>query len=814
MTMWESVLLDLRFGLRVLRRQPAFTTVAVLTLAVGIGANTAIFSVVHAVLWRPLPFGDPDSIVAIGEERPREGRLHGPVSPADFFDWRRDGRSFAGMAAWNSTSLNMSDGPEPERLRGMAVTARFLGVLGVMPTLGREFREEEESVGRHRVVILSDGLWRRALGADAAIVGRIVMLDGRPHEIVGVLPASFWWPGSPDFLVPLALSDHDRQLRAAHFLRVVGRLAPSVPLEQGRREMGVIGRRLADANPIENAHHAPNVQPLHDVLVGDTRVALLVLVGAVTLVLLIACANVATLLLARANGRQKELAVRAAMGATRGRSIRQSVVESMLLASLGGAAGLVIAVVWTGILRTLLPVRFAVLPGVMDIGLDGPMLLAAIGASCATGLAFGAVPAGAAAGWGIGLALNAESRGGIGHARTGRFRAALVVAEVALSLVLLVSAVLLMVSFRNLTSVRPGFRPEQVTTAQLSIPPSRYPAHPQVTAFYTTVFDRLRALPGVRQVAAASAPPFTGLDARLNLEIRHRLVLPTGPVRAHPRLVSEDYFAAMGIPLIEGRPFTRRDDGTAGNVVIVNEAAARRYWPGEAPLGHQISLGEPTRWMTVVGIVGNVRHDSLDAEPQPEAYIPQAQGFTALGTMLERTMTIVLWADAEPAVLAPLIRGVVRSIDPHQPVGVVLPMDELIARSVAPRRLNYVLLATFALVAVALTAAGLYGVMAYLVGQRTREIGVRMALGATRRQVLALVLGQAGSMALAGIGIGIAGALALTRVLASLLFGVSATDPLIYTTVSGVLALVVLISVAVPSSRATRVDPIVALRGD
>ena len=816
--MWDSLRQDLGFGVRMLRRQPGFTVVAVIALALGIGANTAIFSVVDAVLWRPLPYPRADRVMAVAEQRPRESRWFGPVAPADYFDWRRDNHSFSAMAAYTvmpaagAYAYNLTGVGEPERVRPLEVSPAFLSVIGVTPAFGRDFRAEEETVGRHRVVLLSDALWRRRFGADPSIVGRTVAFDGNAFEIVGVLPAHFWWPTRPDVVVPLALADRDRALRAAHFLDVVGRLRDDVSSAQAREDLRMIGARLSQAYPLENANHAPNLRPLRDALVGDVRQALLVLLVAVAFVMVIACANVATLLLARAAGRQKELSVRRAVGATRSRGVQQMLTESLVVAFAGAVAGLLVAAWGLAAFRSILPAQFAGLPGIAGVGIDGRVLIAALALSAVTGLVFGVVPALVASDQRIGVALNEETRSSSGSARARRFRSALVVAELALSLVLLAGAGLLVVSFNNLINVSPGFQPAQLVITRVTLPAARYGEHARTVAFFDALYERLRAAPGVQRIAATTSLPFEGPDSRLSLAIEHRTGQSPFPVRAHPRIVSTDYFQTMGIPLVRGRAFTDHDTESSGDVVVINEAAARRYWPNEDPIGRRISLGAATEWREIVGVVGDTRHEGLGADADPAAFLPQRQGFFNLGTGFERTITLVIRTGSDAASLISLLRTSVASIDPQLPIGIVRPMDDVIGDSVAPRRLNFVLVSMFAFVAVVLTAAGLYGVMAYLVAQRTREIGVRMALGATRSQVLALMFRQAGAMTGLGIGLGVAGALLLTKSMTSLLFGVGAADPLVYIGVSALLAVVALVAVAVPSSRATRIDPLLALR--
>jgi putative ABC transport system permease protein len=808
----DSFRRDVIFSVRLLRRQPSFTIVALAALALGIGANTAIFSVVDAVLWRPLAYADADRIMSVAEQRPREGRLYGAVSPADFFDWRRAATSFTAMAAFNPGAFNLTGVGEPERVRSLAISPGFLDALALPPVMGRGFRADEEMFGRHRVVLLTDAFWRRSFGGAPEIVGRTVTFDGNPYEVIGVLSPKFWWPTPADVLVPLALTDHDRQLRGAHFLWVIGRLRPGVSEQAAREELSIIGNRLETAYPEENTGHGPSLRRMREDWVGDVRTALLVLLGAVGCVLLIACANVATLLLARAAVRQKELSVRRAVGATRGQLVRQLLTESLVMSFMGGVIGLLAGGWGLAAFKTLLPAQFSELPGIDQMGIDGRVLIAAVAASAATGVIFGVLPALVASDQHITMALHEESRGGTGGVRARRLRSGLVVAELAFSLVLLAGAALLIVSFRNLVDVSPGFRSEQLAIVRLSLPASRYGEPTRAVAFYEEVMSRLRATPGVLRVATTSAPPFTGLDARLDLEIERRTVELDRPVRAHPRLVSSDYFSTLGVRVIRGRAFTDRDDAAAQPVSVINEAAARRYWPNADPIGRRISLGGPTRWMEIVGIVSDVRHMSLDLEPEPEAFIPMRQGFTPLGEGLGRSLTLMVRTTGDPLATAPALRAVVTAIDPQQPLGLMRSMDDLIAESVGAQRLNFVLVSAFAVVALLLTAAGLYGVMAYLVAERTREIGVRMALGATPRQVVAMVLGQAGTMMAVGIVIGVGGSMLMSRAIGSLLFGVSALDPRIYLAVTLLLAVVALSAAAVPSLRATRIDPLVAIR--
>ncbi len=803
----ESLRQDVHLGVRMLRRYPGFTATAVAALALGIGPNTAIFSLADAVLWRPLPYRDSDGLVALTEERPREGQFLGPVSPADFVDWR-EARSFAQVAAYESRALNLTGDGTPQKVSALAVTAGFLESLRVAPALGRSFIRDEEEPGRHRSVILSDGLWRRRYAAAPDVVGRTIHLDAVPYEVTGVLPPGFWWTSTPELLVPLALTAEERQVRALHYLQLVARLAPGVSLAAAKAEMAALGAALQERHPDTNTGHGPHALPLHDRLVSDVRPTLVMLVGSVGLVLAIACANVAILLLARGSARQKEMAIRMAIGAGRGRLMRQLVVESLLLACVGGGAGVLLASWGCEALRAFLPAQFAALPGLGRVGLDGRALGAALALTLAAGLLTGAASAGSASDHRLLLSLAHDSRASTGG-RTG-VRRAFVVAELALSLVLLVGTGLMLVSLHRVLDVRPGFEPRSLVVAGITLPRSRYGEHPQIVGFYESVLERVRPAPGVFDAAVVTALPLSGSDARLAFQIEGRDGRSPVPVRAHPRLVSPSYLQTMGIPLLRGRYLDAHDAPGSEDVVIVNEATARRFWPGEDPVGRRInfSFGEP-RWLRIVGVVGDIKHRGLEADANPEAYLSYLQSSFASQA---RGMTIVVRGEGELAALAGLVRGAIAAADPEQPAPAVRPMADLIAQSVAPRRLNLGLLAAFALIALALTAEGLYGVMAYLVLQRTREIGVRMALGASSGHVVALVLRQLGTMALLGIVLGVVLALGLSRFLASQVFGITVTEPTVYLATSGLLLAEVLAAVVIPVRRAVRVDPLIALR--
>jgi putative ABC transport system permease protein len=611
-------------------------------------------------------------------------------------------------------------------------------------------------------------------------------------------------------VVPLALGPNQRRLRVIHTFQVIARLRPDTSLDRARTGMAAIGDQLAERYPTENTGHAPYVLPIRQTLVGEARPALLILLGAVAVVLLIACVNVSTLLMARATARRGELAIRVAIGAGRGRLVRQLLTESVLLALIGGSTGVVLASWMVRAVPQILPARLFGLPGLDRVAVDARILVMALAATFATSALFGLLPAMAATRERASSALNDEGRSGMASTHVRRIRAVLVVAEMALSVVLLVAAGLLLVSFRHLLDVAPGFQTDNVLTMRVTLPGAKYGDAPRVTHFFEPLLDRIRSMPGVESAGAVTLLPFASGDSRSGFLIENRAAPSSIPVRAHPRLVTPDYLATMRIPLIRGRYLTERDGEGAPEVVVINETTARRFWPGEDPVGHRISFQfDRPRWLQIVGIVGDIKHQRLDVDANPEAYLPYLQSGNAADA---RGMTVVVRAHAGAATLGPLLRSAVRELDADQPVGAIREMESLVGESVAPQRLNMLLLSAFACVALALTAAGLYGVMAYLVAQRTHEIGVRMALGASRGNVLALMLRQVGSMTLAGIAIGVAGALALARSLTTMLFGVSASDPVVYVAVSVLLATVALLAVAIPSSRATRVDPLGALR--
>ncbi len=800
----EDLMQDLRYGLRTMRKSPGFTVVAVLTLALGIGANTAIFSVVSAVLLRPLPYSEPDKLVMLWERHIREGSNNNAVAPADFRDLRARNQVFTNIAAMFVISLNLSGGNEPERVTTGLVSASFFEVLGIKPMLGRGFLAEEEQAGRNRVVIMNHDLWQRRFGADSNIVGRRISLNGVSFEVVGVLPPSFRFPNEELALwLPLDANAQEMQTRLNHILSVYARLKPGVTLSQARAEMERIGAQLRQEYPQENDNHTAFVVPLREELAGDLRRPLLILFAAVGLVLLIACANVTNLQLIRAVARQKELAVRVALGAGRWRIARQLLTESALLAALGGMMGMWLAWWSVGPFTSLLPKGILHVTGVqLDLRVFGFTLTISLLTSVLSGLA---------------ALLQASSvklndtlkEGGRGAGNTHqRTRSAVVVVEVALAIVLLIGAGLLIRSFWKLQGVSPGFAPQNALTAQIVLPSARYREPDQRARFFQQLSEQVRALPGVQAVGAISILPLGGGWSRTSIAIEGRAemtnLLPQARPRIHPRTVTPDYFQALGIPLLNGRFLTSKDDSNAPLVALINQTAAQRYWPGQDPLGHRVQIGGGAPWREVIGIVGDVKDQGLDQEINPEVYFAWAQDPQRDGTLVVRGQNV--------ASLAPALRNQVQQLDKDLPLSNLRLLEDVIEGSIAAPRSYALLLALFAGMALTLAGVGIYGVMAYGVTQRTHELGVRMALGAQTRDVLWLALKQGLRLTLLGVALGLAAAWGLTRWLKKMLFEVSATDPLTVVFVTVFLVGVALLACWIPARRAAKVDPLIALK--
>ncbi len=799
---------DLRHSLRVLRRAPGFSAVVVSVLALGIGANTAIFSVVNAVLLRPLPYRDADRLVLLRETL--KDRFAGVTVP-NFVDWREQNQVFAEIAARERATFTLTGRGDAERVPGVRVTHSYFPMIGVAPLHGRLLLPEDDVAGAAPVAMLGEGLWRRRFGGDKDAVGRRIDLDGRSHILVGVLPAGFEIPGGAEELwVPLALGPEDLRATGSHRLSAIARLKPGLGLARAAEDMKGIARRLESVRPHSNQGWSVDVGPLHERLVENARPSVLLLSAAVGLVVLVACANVANLLLARAARRQREIAVRAAIGASRARLLRQLLAESLLLALLGGAAGLLAAFWGTDLLLLLLP---GGIPRLSEVRLDGAVLGFTLLLSLVTGALFGLAPAFHASKATVRDSLKEGSRGaGTGRA-SERLRGALMVSEIALALLLLAGAGLLGRSFLRLQAVAPGFLTDDLLALQMALPASRYADGRQVCAFYDQVLEKAAALPGVAAVAATSHLPIGSGGFSLSVFAEGAPARPSSDVpTAFYRAVTPNYFQALGIRIARGRAFDARDRAGAPRVAIVNATMARLLWKDD-PIGKRFTLDDDEKApLEVVGVVSDVRHFGLDNEPRPELHIPYLQAPEIFWRWNNRSLTVVMRGSVESASLAPAVRAAVGALDNDLPVYNVRTMEAVIAASVAARRASLLLVSVFACVALLLASVGLYGVVSYSVSQRTHEFGVRMALGAGEADLLRLVLGRGVKLAAAGLLLGLAGALALSRLLSTMVFGISARDPLTLAAVGALLLFVALLASYLPARRAARVDPVTALR--
>lgn len=818
----NHLLQDIRYAFRMLRRNPGFATAVVLALALGIGANTMIFSVLNGVLLRPLPYKEPDRLVLINETNVRRELPRTPASPPDFTDWQAQQQVFENIGAYSSGKYNLTGRDLPQTLQGQRVSANLFNLLGVNPTLGRAFLPEEYRSEGSRVVILSYGLWQRSFGSDKGVIGQPLNMNGVSYMVVGVMPAGLVFPPPipsdqseqaqiGELWTPLVFDDVEKQARQFRFLRVLGRLKPGVSVAQAQAEMSTIASRLEQGYPKTNTGWGVRVASLHKDIVAKVRPALLILFGAVGLILLIACANVANLLMARATARQNEIAIRTVLGAQRGRLVRQLLTESMVLAVLSGILGCALAFVGLRVLLSILPQRLA-LPRLSEIALDAPVLLFTLGISVLTAIIFGLIPAWQATRTNLNEALKEGGRTKGGGVKRKHMRNALMVSEIALALVLLIGASLMIKSFFHLLDVKPGFNPENLLTMDIYLPPSKYTEAPQMASTYKQVLAQLDGTTGVQSAAMISSLPLGGGNAFINFAIEGQP--PTTPLGDHTaafRFVSPSYFQTMGVPQLKGRTFNERDTVDAPAVIIIDQAMALRFWPNQDPIGKRISImGEP--FVSVAGVVGSVKHTGLDADVGSTVYLPYSQLPAEVMTANGRQMTLIVRTAQSPQNMTETIRQQIRSVDKDQPVFNFRLMEDVLLNSVSQQRFYMVILGIFAFLALLLAAIGVYGVISYSVTQRTNEIGIRMALGAQQRDMLKLVVGQGMFLTAIGVVIGLAASFLLTRIIGNLLFGVSTSDPTVFISSSLLLALIAVIATYIPAQRAAKVDPLVALR--
>ena len=799
---------DLRYAARMLAKNPGFTAVAVIALALGIGANTAIFSVVNTVLLRPLPYKNPEQLVMVWEDATKHGYPRDTPTAANYIDWRDQNSVFSGMAAIDEIYLNLTNAGDPERLKGRRVSANLFPLLGVEPQFGRVFSAAEDQPGAQHVAVLSHRLWQRRFGGDANIVNKTFTLNGEPYTVIGVMPARFEFPEKDDEIwVPIAFDAREAANRNRHYLEVVARLKPGVTLEQAQTEMTTIGARLQQQYPQTNTDIGVAITPLHEHMVGDIKPALLILLGAVGLVLLIACANVANLLLARAAIRQKEIALRVALGARRWRLLRQFLTESVLLATIGGILGLAIAFAGLLLLRSFIPENIS---QAREVSLDLKVLGFTLLVSILTGLIFGLAPAIQAVRMNQSETLKEGGRDSVTGRSGKRLRGLLVTAEVAVSLVLLIAAGLLINSFLRLRNIDPGFRVDHLLTMKVQLPELKYEPLQRRAEFFNNVLQRVQSIAGVRSAAVTVNLPLYRQGNSISIQIEGRPEPPPGqePIIV-TRMISPGYFETMGIPLVSGRQLTDHDTDKSPNVVVISETMARRYWPGEDAIGKRLAAGRVTSdadWIQVIGVVKDVHQFELSADPKPQMYLSyrQAEFFWP--------EDLVVRTDVDPASLAAAVRKAVWEIDKDQPVSNIRTMEDILADSIARQRFSMLLLGVFAGVALLLAAVGIYGVMSYSVAQRTHEIGIRMALGAQTTAVLKLAVGYGLKLVIAGIVLGLLAAFVLTRLMSTLLFGITPTDPATFALISLLLMSVAAIASYIPARRATKVDPLIALR--
>jgi len=809
----ETLFKELRYGIRSLLKHPGFSAIAVITLALGIGANTAMFSVVNAVLLRPLPYHDPGRLVTIWEESPQRGMYQMPVSFANLRDWVDQNHTFEQISAYTFTNLNLTGAGEPARLSAVRASANLFPLVGSAPMLGRQFLPEEDKEGANHVVMLGHAVWRSRFGADTGIVGKSLTLNNQDYTVVGVMSPGFQFPvgfgylgkvlnDPTDLYVPMAATSAESR-RGNYSFFAIGRLKPGVTIDQARAEMTTIEGRLEQSYPEGNSGIGISLIPTQEQTVKEIRPALLVLFGAVAFLLLIACANIANLLLARAASRKKELAIRSALGASRMRVLRLLLMESLLLSLAGGCLGLLLALWGTDALMALAPEN---IPRLNEVGVDARVFGFTLAISIVTGILFGLIPGIQAAKPDLNETLKEGSRESMESAAGKRTRSVLVAVEVALSLVLLIGAGLMIKSFLKLQQMNLGFNPENVLAVNLTLSHSRYPEDRQQSAFFQDVLSRLQSLTGVQSVGATTALPLTlsvsGSDFRIegrpDPEAGKEMVINTTSV-------SPGYFRTLGVALVKGRDFSDRDKSDAPRAAIINNHLASIYFPNEDPIGKRITFDDRESWISIVGIIGDVKQLGLDSSAKAEVYFPYLQ-------VAAPSMSLVVRTASNPLSLVTAVKSQIQMIDKDLPTDDAETMQQLLAESNSGRRFNMLLLSIFAIVALVLAIVGIYGVMSYTVTQRTHEIGIRVAIGAQSRDVFRMVIGQGMLLAMIGIACGLVGAFALTRLMATMLFGVAPTDPATFVGISALLTVVALAACYIPGRRAMKVDPLVALR--
>jgi putative ABC transport system permease protein len=803
--MFTSLLRDLRYALRTLARNPGFTCVSILALALGIGANSAIFTVVNSVLLQPLRFQKPEQLIVVRERNLKGGFPQFSVSPGNYLDFRDHNHAFSGMAALGRQGMNLSGGAEPERLQGARITANFFDVLGRRPALGRSFTEREAQLGSHHVILISFGLWQRHFSGRPDAIGQTLKLNDELYTVVGVMPSDFDFPSRAQIWTPMAMNLENWQQRGGHYLGVIGRLKEGSSLTAAQADLNTIAAVAEQNFPNSNAGWDTTLSSLQESVVGRIRPAMLTLAASVGFVLLIACVNLANLLLSRSAARRREFGIRSSLGAGKGRLVRQLLTESVLLACLGAVAGLAFA--WSGT-RLLVNLSPTILPRASEIVIDGRVLGFTALIAVATGILFGLAPAISLSKTDLASALREGGRGNALGFRRNRLRSALVVGEVALALVLLSGAGLLMRSFYQLQSIEPGFDSRGVLTFRTNLPGSKYKTDEQQAAFYTRALDRIRALPGVSVAGGAQIFPLAGDDYILSFVQIGKPPVPVGnqPSAAY-YAATPGYFSALRIPIKRGRDFDERDTSSAPPVAIISEGMARQFYANEDPIGQHIQVGNGSKAAEIVGIAGDVRDQTLEVKGRATVYEPAAQ--VPFGSMYFAVRT-----KNEPEVLISGIRNAIHSLDPELPVDAIGTVDALVSTSLSQRRFAMVLMAVFASLALVLAMVGIYGVISYAVTQATKEIGIRMALGAQRASVVRMVVGYASLLVTSGLAIGIAASLGVGRMIASQLFEVKPTDPGTYAAVALTLLATGLLSCAIPAFRATRVDPLVALRDE